>query len=185
MLTSNITFGMRITEANSGNDCFIAYAQYGVTSEEEWTSQFQSVTQTRELSDASDKVIADYMVNYFNQGGKRVYQMIENGEAVEYGLIVVKAPNADDTFDEEKMQGITDSMISGDKSKIYADNTKTSIAFRFAYSDPDLITTFNRCLYTITSSYSNIKGKKLIAMAYIVVDGVTYYSAVDSSVSVE
>lgn len=184
VLTTNRNFGMKLRGGSAdANKIITVYAQYNKPiPENKWLPEFEEATLTRTISDDTNVVYADYMTNYFNYEGTAVQDLIDAGNnKIRYGLIVVKYS---DYVDAAFMQSALTKMVNASRTSAYIGDTE-HIAYRYEYSDKEHISNFNRTLYTLSSSFSAMEGKKLTAMAYITLDGTNYYySAVNTDISV-
>ena len=184
-ITTNLTYGMimRGDYMNDNDDdrTVHIYAQYNKTPKELWNPLIEEAKLTRTIDDDIDWVYLDYMTNYLSKEGTVVQEMKVKPE---YGIVVAKYPSTKAKLDQTKMESVANAMISRNKSSAYLDSEKNAIAYRFNYSDSEHISDFNRVLYTLKSDTNKAEEMQFTAIAYIIVDEITYYSLINTDITV-
>lgn len=184
-ITTNLTYGMimRGDYMHDDDDDRIVhiYAQYKSIPDKLWNPLIEEAKLTHTIDDNVDWVYLDYMTNYLSREGTVVQEMETKPE---YGIVVAKYDSTLTTLTQEKMESVADKMIEKDKSSAYLDSGKTAIAYRFKYNDNEHISDFNRTLYTLKSNTSAAENKQFTAIAYIIVDETTYYSLINTDITV-
>lgn len=184
-ITTNLTYGMIMRgdymHDNDDDRTVHIYAQYNRDPEKLWNPLIEEAKLTHTIDDNVDWVYLDYMTNYLSKEGTVVQEMETKPE---YGIVVAKYDSTRETLSQETMQSVADKMIEKNKSSAYLDSGKTAIVYRFNYSDSEHISDFNRTLYTLKSNTSAAENKKFTAIAYIIVDETTYYSLINTDITV-
>lgn len=184
-ITTNLTYGMIMrgdyTHDNDDDRTVHIYAQYGKTPAKLWNPLIEEAKLTHTIDDNVDRVFLDYMTNYLSKDGTVVQDMETKPE---YGIVVAKYASSQSSLSQEKMESLANVMITGNKSSAYINSEKTAIAYRFHYNDSDHISDFNRVLYTLSSDTAKAETMQFTAIAYIVVDGVKYYSPINTDIYV-
>lgn len=188
LLTTNPTFGMVIRGNVNEPDSKVVnvYLQTkAIPATDPWKPEIEEskLTYSNDDDTAEQKYYADYLANYFSVDGSVIQDKIASGETVEYGLLVVKSDFNLSELDQAKMISALTTMRSENYESAYLNNNKTRVAYRYEYNDGERISNFNRTWYTITGSQATMGNKKLTAMAYVVIDGHIYYSAVDNKLA--
>lgn len=193
-ITTNLTFGMLIrgdfTHEEDGETIVTVYAQYGKNPANDWNPLIEEakLTHTIEDTDGSqiDWLYLDYMTNYLSKDGSVVKDMIENGnDKIHYGLVVVKSKKDSTplTLTQSQMVKIREN-VSPDRTPAYVMD-KNHIAYIYDYTGTDVISNYNRVLYTLRTDTEKAENYTYTAMAYITVDGENYfYSEVNTDIVV-
>lgn len=184
-ITTNLTYGMIMrgdyTHDNDDDRTVHIYAQYSKQPAKLWNPLIEEAKLTHTIDDNVDRVFLDYMTNYLSKDGTVVQDMETKPE---YGIVVAKYASSQSSLSQEKMERLANVMITGNKSSAYINSEHTAIAYRFHYNDSDHISDFNRVLYTLSSDTAKAETMQFTAIAYIVVDGVKYYSPINTDIHV-
>lgn len=184
-ITTNLTYGMIMRgdymHDNDNDRTVHIYAQYNNAPDKLWNPLIEEAKLTHTIDDNHDWVYLDYMTNYLSKDGTVVQEMEVKPE---YGIVVAKYSSEMTMLDQTKMESVANAMISGNKSSAYLNSEKTAIAYRFNYSDNEHISDFNRVLYTLKSDTNKAEEMQFTAIAYIIVDETTYYSLINTDITV-
>ena len=193
ILTTVKTFGMLIrggyTADDLENNVVTVYAQTKTPTGDEWRPVIEEATLTRVIADNEvNRYYADYMVDFLNINGDVVQYMINEGQNVQYGLVVMIA-DEDEAITQENMISYLNKLKTNEKQSAYIGDTEHVAAY-FEYDDATHISDYNRTLFTINGKYENLKGKRITAMAYIIVpDADTqekkYYTPVNTQIVIK
>ncbi len=165
-------------------------AVYGVTiDEDKWTPSIDSVTYTREFSDAGDYVYTDFLLAYNNTSSKEL-NLVKEEEGIKYGLIMARDPGyafdgAEDASGE--LDIIYPGMNEADMTTV-ANNGKNTALNGINYYCYDLtnetLTNRNRCDYvkrfnnkTTDKSGTYYRQYAFTCVAYLIKDGEVFFSS--------
>lgn len=150
-----------------------------------WYPLLEDATNSRRITETNvDKLVIDYMANYFNYEGAIVQQMVGAGN-VHYGIVVMHTINATKVDTAEEVDTIARKVINSPKTAGWADSDKDTACYQYDYSDAAHISNFNRTLYTISSNYESVQGKKIVAVAYIKIGDILYTSVLDAGLNID
>lgn len=190
ILTTQKYFNMILSGSFAVGDVVTLYAH---TDEPDvvagtWYPILEDATNSRRITETNaDKLVIDYMANYFNYEGGNVQDMINGGATVHYGIVVIKTTNDDKVDTNGKVQTLVNNFLtSGQSAAWVGGGANDAVAYRFDYTDTKHISNFNRTLYTVTSNYSSAQGKKFVAMAYIKIgDGEYFLSPLNTGLNID
>ncbi len=158
-------------------------AVYGETIEEDkWTPSIDSVTYTREYSDAGDYIYTDFLLAYNNTSSKEL-NLVKEEEGIEYGLIMARDPqvaydgNGDVKYPDMIVEDINTVALGGKNKAVNGINY-------YCYDiTSETLTNRNRCDYvkrfnnkSTDKSGTYYRQYAFTCVAYLIKDGEVFLS---------